>query len=114
VSLTIEIGRKIRAPQDEETGVETYTVLWGKQRAVIVWLTVVWLLALCALGAATQINFVVPTAFVLLLLLPGSVLVAWRFLAHPVTAWAKWFETLSGIWTLLVYLSVGIVPLFLG
>ncbi len=27
--IVIEIGRKIRAPQDEEEGVETYSVLWG-------------------------------------------------------------------------------------
>lgn len=113
VSLTIEIGRKIRAPEEEETGVETYTALWGKQRAVVVWLTVVWLLALSAIGAANQINLVVPTAFVLLVLLTGSLLVAWRFLAYPAINRAKWFETLSGLWTLLIYLSVGIVPLFL-
>jgi len=28
----IEIGRKLRAPQNEEHGVETYTALWGSER----------------------------------------------------------------------------------
>jgi 4-hydroxybenzoate polyprenyltransferase len=30
----LEIGRKIRAPQDEEAGVETYSFLWGRGGAL--------------------------------------------------------------------------------
>src|SRR5262245_37021534 len=28
--IVIEVGRKIRAPQDEEVGVNTYTAVWGR------------------------------------------------------------------------------------
>jgi len=35
--LVIEIGRKIRAPEDEEPGVETYSRLWGRRTATLAW-----------------------------------------------------------------------------
>ena len=31
--MVVEIGRKIRAPEDEERGVETYTAVWGRSTA---------------------------------------------------------------------------------
>ena len=34
--LVIDIGRKIRSPQDEEHGVDTYSGLWGPARATLV------------------------------------------------------------------------------
>ena len=33
--IVVEIGRKTRAPADEEHGVETYSALWGRQGAVL-------------------------------------------------------------------------------
>lgn len=36
--LVLEVGRKIRAPEDERPGVDTYTATWGQQRALTVWL----------------------------------------------------------------------------
>jgi 4-hydroxybenzoate polyprenyltransferase len=111
--VAIEVGRKIRAASDEEPGVETYTALWGRQKAVAAWLTAIWLAALTTLLAAEQIDFIVPIALLLVLLLTAVLIVAWRFLARPVTQNAKRFEWISGLWTLLVYLDLGILPLLL-
>ncbi|HEY9622921.1 MAG TPA: UbiA family prenyltransferase [Crinalium sp.] len=111
--LAIEIGRKIRAPKDEERGVVTYSALWGRQKAVRIWLGILWLTTLSAVLAAMYIQFAVQVILMLLLLLTASVLVAWQFTLRPVTAWAKRIELLSGIWTLLLYLSLGILPLAL-
>ena len=36
--MVVEIGRKIRSPQDEESGVETYSFLWGRLNAILAWL----------------------------------------------------------------------------
>ena len=36
--LVIEMGRKIRKPEDEEEGVQTYSKLWGRRGAVTAWL----------------------------------------------------------------------------
>jgi len=33
----MELGRKIRLPQEEEAGVQTYSALWGWRRALAVW-----------------------------------------------------------------------------
>ena len=50
--LVIEIGRKTRAPADEEHGVETYSALWGTNGAVRAWLLTVLVTAFAAWRAA--------------------------------------------------------------
>ena len=105
----LEIGRKIRAPRDEETGVETYSVLWGRRRAIGAWLLAMVLTGGTALVAANAIGFLVPVAVVLGGILMVSVWVSWGFLRKPQNG--KPFETLSGLWTLCLYLFLGILPL---
>jgi hypothetical protein len=109
--IVLEIGRKIRVPQDEEAGVETYSSLWGQHRAVMVWLGGVWLLGLAVLAAAFPIRFIAPVGAMLLVLLPLSVMQTWQFLFRPGKVKAVRFEDLSGLWTLGMYLILGIVPL---
>lgn len=106
-----EIGRKIRAPQDEELGVGTYSVLWGREKAVFTWLGAVFLSAVATWMAAYQIY---STTVVFLLLGPAlvtTVAIVIRFLRQPVTARAKAIERASGAWTLIRYLSLGPIPL---
>jgi hypothetical protein len=105
----IEIGRKIRAPADEEIGVETYSVLWGRSGAVNAWLFAMALTGVLALIAVNKIGFLVPVAIVLGSLFTGSVFIALRFLRTPRNG--KAFEILSGIWTLCLYLFLGVIPL---
>lgn len=109
--LVIEIGRKIRAPADEEAGVNTYSALWGRRTAVCVWLAVMATTAACAVAATAVIGFGVPTAAWLGFLLAVAVAVAWRFLRSPGPGRGKHIELLSGLWTIGLYLSVGVVPL---
>ena len=107
----IEIGRKIRAPEDEEEGVRTYSVLWGRRRAVAVWLVALALTAGLALVAARLIDFVAPSAFVFGGVLVAAALVACRFLLTQAPGSGRAFEAVSGIWTLAMYLSRGAAPL---
>jgi 4-hydroxybenzoate polyprenyltransferase len=109
--VVIEIGRKIRGPKEEEIGVNTYSVLWGRGTATGVWLAALGVTAATALTAAWHIDFAVPVACVLGVLLTAAGVVAGRFLREPVASRAKLIETLSGVWTLLMYLSLGAVPL---
>jgi 4-hydroxybenzoate polyprenyltransferase len=109
--IAIEVGRKIRAPQDEEEGVNTYSFLWGPRRAVLFWLAFLMLTALCAAIAAAQIDFFWPVVVLLALLLTLAGGVARRYLRTPTTTTAKRIEHLSGIWTLLMYLALGAVPI---
>lgn len=110
--MVVEIGRKLRAPEDEEAGVETYTVLWGRRRAVMAWLAVLCGTAVCALLAAREIDFVRPVAALLAVLLTAAAVISLRFLRRPVHRRAKLFEVMAGIWTLLMYLSLGAIPVF--
>ena len=109
--IVIEVGRKLRAPVDEEDGVQTYTVLWGRKTAVLVWLGAMLATALFAMLAATNIVFVIPVAVLLTLFLFAAVVVAVRFWQRPESNRAKFFEAMSGLWTLVLYLSLGAIPM---
>ena len=111
--MAIEIGRKIRAPKDEIRGLETYTTLWGRKNAVMAWLGITWLTTLTTLLAGMYIEFTVPVALLLLVLLTYAVIVAWQFLSYPVRQWARRFELVSGSWIIIAYLILGIIPLLL-
>jgi 4-hydroxybenzoate polyprenyltransferase len=108
--IVLEFGRKIRAPEDEEVGVDTYTALWGRRKAVAGWLTAQLCGSYCALKAASIIHFSFVVALVLTIMLTLSIVAVTRFLKTPVTKNAGKIELLSGIWTLSMYLSLGIAP----
>jgi 4-hydroxybenzoate polyprenyltransferase len=109
--LAIEIGRKTRAPQDEETGVPTYSRLWGARNAALIWLGALALTAVCARQAAIAIDFVAPVTVLLAVLLCIAVGVATRFIRRPAATSARLIEKVSGLWTLLVYLNLGAAAL---
>lgn len=102
--LVIEVGRKCRQPADEETGVPTYSKLWGANRASTVWIG-------CQI--ATMIFAVTAAAAAGSHWLVGGVLgvaLAWsisRRHAFVSGVHGKTIETASGVWTLALYLSLG-------
>jgi hypothetical protein len=108
--IVIEVGRKLRAPEQEEEGVETYTALWGRKIAPAVWFGAVLTTAACALCAAWEIHFVLPVALVLSVLVALAAFASVRFAASPTQSHAKWFEPIAGVWTLCMYLSLGALP----
>jgi hypothetical protein len=109
--LVIEIGRKTRAPADEERGVDTYSALWGLRRAATAWFGAVVCTAMAAWQAAVRIGFEAPMVVMLAVLVPACGLAAWRLLQHPVSGAGKAIETVSGFWTVLMYLGLGVCPL---
>jgi 4-hydroxybenzoate polyprenyltransferase len=111
--LVIEIGRKLRAPEDEEAGVETYSALWGRPRAMAVWLAALCLSGLAAWQAARVIHWETPMLVIAGLILSICFVEGFAFLRQPFARRGKRIEILSGIWTLLVYLSMGTVPYLL-
>ena len=111
--LVFEIGRKIRAPDGERTGVETYSKVWGRTRAVIAWLGVLRLAGGAAVGAAWQVGAGLVVAGLLGVALVVAGVVAGRFLQSPTPDRAAPFELVSGIWLLLLYGGMGLLPMFL-
>lgn len=112
--LAIEIGRKIRAREDEEHGVETYSKLWGPRGAIAAWIAAISATAAAAFVAAALIGSAVVVGVLLLVLLLPCVFAAARFLRTPNTSTSKGIEVMAGVWTLGMYLSLGVLPLLLA
>jgi hypothetical protein len=112
--MVVEIGRKLRAPSDEEEGVETYSGLWGRERAVAVWFGVMGVTAVCAVAAATFVNAVTLVATVLGLVMALAVIMGVRFARSAAAGTGKRMELLAGVWTLALYVTLGIIPLVRG
>lgn len=109
--LVIEWGRKMRAPKDEEEGVETYSTLYGTGTAGVVWLlclSTTLVLALAAAHFAGYQDVTWPILFVLFFL---CALPAMRYLIKPAGGSATWIERAAGLWTLGMYLTLGGMPM---
>ncbi|MFM7314382.1 MAG: UbiA family prenyltransferase [Cyanobium sp.] len=125
--LAIEFARKIRLPQREEPGVETWSALWGLRPALRRWLVVLLLSLPLALAAAWPVG--AGTRLLLLLVpllawLPRRILLLWRADRHSAPASppsgaspdrsAAPLELPTGLWTLATYLAVGWWPALTG
>ena len=109
--VVIEVGRKIRAVGDEEAGVPTYSKLWGRRGAPIVWFAFLFVTATSASFAGYLIGFGLQTTIVLSLLLAIALALVMGFLKTPTAPLAKRFELMSGVWTLMMYLTLGLGPM---
>jgi 4-hydroxybenzoate polyprenyltransferase len=109
--VVIEIGRKIRAPEKEETGVPTYSALWGGPKAATVWLTIMAITAASAIFASGLIHFRGPVAITLFTMLVIATILVISFSRTEAVRYGRWFENLSGIWTIILYLILGAIPL---
>jgi 4-hydroxybenzoate polyprenyltransferase len=109
--VVIEIGRKTRVPIDEEPGVETYSSLWGPGTAVRIWLAAMAVTAVLAAGAAYRIHFLQPIAILAGALIVAALACARSFRGSPVTGRGKLIENMAGIWSLLLYTGVGVIPM---
>lgn len=108
--LVVEIGRKTRVPADEEHGVETYSALWGTAGAARAWLLMVLLTALAAWRAAAEIGTDGPMVVLLAVLVMACAVAALRVTRSRATGAGKFVELMSGVWTVLMYLGLGAVP----
>jgi 4-hydroxybenzoate polyprenyltransferase len=111
-SLVFELGRKIRAPADEQVGVETYSALWGPRVAVAAWWTTLAVTAPLAIVAAPVPGAHRPLAALCMMAIVGAAALALRFAASPSKHASKWIEALSGLWLVGAYAALGIIGLF--
>jgi len=109
--MVIEIGRKIRAPEQEEAGVDSYTHLWGIPLAMGAWLLAQLLTLLTALPAAHAVSSLTPFAVGMGFMLFISAQQSYYFFKTPTPKLAKFFEVQSGAWTLGLYLGLGLLSL---
>jgi 4-hydroxybenzoate polyprenyltransferase len=107
----LEIGRKIYAPQNERTGVETYSALLDRNRAVHLWFACI-ALSFCLLaGVGFAVGAPLPVAAVGAIALASAVMVGLRFLQRPEDASQRTIDTMAGLWVFVSYVAAGFIPL---
>lgn len=112
--LVLEIGRKTRAPDDEEEGVETYSKAWGRPVAVSLWILAIVAAGALSVAAALQVGAGGWTAVVLGTVALGALVLAVRFFRHPTSDRADPIELCSGVWLLASYGCMGLLPLLVS
>jgi len=108
----VEVGRKLRAKENEEYGVDTYTHIWGSKRAIVVWMVFL----TTSLASTGWVGFQIGVGYqILIVLSPLYIFAAFmslRFARNPSPKNAKVFEIFPGVWMLLMYVLLGILPFF--
>ncbi|MBB6099513.1 4-hydroxybenzoate polyprenyltransferase [Deinobacterium chartae] len=100
----LELGRKLRAPGDEEAGVQTYSALWGLRRALAAWLALAAAGVLAAALTAQSLALLAAGAAAWLLLLA----LARRAALEATRRRVKPFELFSALWIAGLYLGLGV------
>lgn len=108
--IVLEIGRKIRIPEREEPGVQSYTKLWGLRMGPAIWIAVLLLNGCAAWAAASYAGhplyiFIALATLGTIAVIPGSL-----FLWKPQQKLSSWIEGISLIWALGMYLLLGGIP----
>lgn len=107
----LEVGRKIRAPEQEREGVDTYSALLGPARATLLWcaLIVVACGFLLAVGGAVGAFYLVGLAG--LLALAACLVTAALYLRAPTEGAQRRVDSMAGLWVLVCYGAAGFAPL---
>ena len=110
--IVLEIGRKTRKADEEEHGVQTYSKLWGRKKAVVV-LSLLFVIEyfLVILGLAhTYEKYFFFGGLTLLVILIVSIYFMAKFLKKNLSG--KIAETVSGLWIIFSSMSLGLLPYF--
>ncbi len=105
--IVLEVGRKIRDPKDEKPGVETYSFLLGQVKSLLLWIVVLIATLIFALLAADFAGFSLKIKIALVAYFCCTLLAAWLHYRKPSPKTAKGIEIASGLWTILMYLTLG-------
>ena len=110
--IVLEIGRKTRRADEEEHGVQTYSKLWGRKKAVII-LSLLFIIEylLVILGLThTYKEYFFFGGLTLLVILVVSIYFMVKFLKKDLSG--KIVETVSGLWIIFSSMSLGLLPYF--
>jgi hypothetical protein len=106
--MVFEVGRKLRAPKDEEPGVETYSALWGPRRAALLWLAALAVAGIATILAAVFVGATQPAGLVAGAGIAAALWISLRFGQSPTTTGSKVIQAYSAIWLLAAYLVFGL------
>ena len=108
--IVLEIGRKTRKADEEENGVQTYSKLWGRKKAVTV-LNLLYIseyfFVILGLSNISHKYFWLGASILLLILL-SSMYFMIKFLKKDLSG--KIVETISGLWIIFSGMCMGFLP----
>ena len=107
--IVLEIGRKTRKANEEEYGVQTYSKLWGRKKAVFILCilyAIEYILVLLGLSNMYKEFFMTGT-LILTITLVISIYFMIKFLKKDLTG--KIPENISGIWILISSMNMGLI-----
>ena len=110
--IILEIGRKTRRADEEEHGVQTYSKLWGKKKAVVILsllFAVEYFLVILGLSYTYEKYFLF-SGLVLLIILIISIYFMIKFLKKDLSG--KIVESVSGLWIVFSSMGLGLLPYF--
>ncbi|MBF9035128.1 manganese transporter permease [Rhodobacterales bacterium HKCCE2091] len=110
----LELGRKTWAPASEREGVESYSALWGPDRAVLTWLGFVTLASILLAAVGHAVGAAWPLTLVAVAGLAATTAVALRFRADPTVSRERQVDAAAGLWVLACYAGAGFLPLLFG
>lgn len=109
--IVLEIGRKIRTPEKEKEGVLSYTSMLGTNKAVILWIVILFGTLCLSIAAAQFAGYGTMAFAVLSFSFLICVLPAVLFLRKKTENLSKLIEKTSALWTIIMYLSLGGIPM---
>lgn len=113
--LILEIGRKVKPPEAEREGVETYSALWGIRTALAAWIVSCALAVVAFVGAVSIVGdgnsgFVALICMTIIVLIVGILGPA----SASTTRSTRWIEPGSGAVAMLLYVAVGPLQIILA
>ncbi len=109
--IVIEFGRKLRATGFEEEGVMSYSKLWGRRKATVIWIVVYSLTLGAALLASMYANHPMIVYVLIIIAYFTCLIPAIRFIKNDDQKISKQIENASGIWTVCMYALLGAGPM---
>lgn len=109
--IVLEVGRKIRTPENESEGVLTYSSMLGANKATWLWIAVLIATLALAIAASAFAGYGTTGMIVLSIIFLICALPAFLFLNKKTKKLSKSIELMSALWTIAMYLTLGGVPM---
>ncbi len=109
--IVLEIGRKIKSPEQEAVGVLTYSRRLGPKKACILWVSILFCSFLLAIIASNYAGYGTIGIFILLSFFILCLIPALLYLKQHNKRNGKMIEYASALWTIGMYLSLGGIPM---
>ncbi|WP_424944568.1 UbiA family prenyltransferase [Aliiroseovarius crassostreae] len=109
----LEIGRKLWSPENEISGVETYSGLWGARKAARIWGACVLLSFALLLGVGAATGVVWLSAALGGVGVAICLGVAASYARSPTTKAEKRMDMIAGLWVFACYAIAGFLPILM-